>query len=721
MPPTLTIRPSDLCAATPATRPSRCALVRRLCIAAVAAAATAAHPGAVAAQSLEPTALVDQRGGATLAVDAADDLVVAGLGPRVVVYSRTEEGFTPIGRSPVLPAVVEEIALGTHAALVGVRGGDVHVVDLREPARPRLGALVANGADRRHVDPASGSASEPVQPSLAWSAEGVAVVTEGSRLRLTDLRDPLAAGSSATLELEGTAVGVVRDAVGVIVGTADGTLRRLVAEPAAPAQSRLEALPAPMPADMERLADASGVRLLSVHAPNPEMISVVDLASNENDRMRMGLFSRPQRSAIADGRAWMASPGGTGIVSTALPKSPLRLDYRTTDTLPLPEGAMTYDLAATETHLFVAAGASGLLVYRLDGSSRPPLVTASRDAVNIVFDVAVTSGHAVVATRWGWCTLALGEALRLQECVDTPTAPLTVAASGGWAVVGAHRVIDPPPPDPNRRDVTEIHVLGPHPETGVGLHPIRVIERWGDGQPVAAAIEGRFAYVATLHDRLLVVDLLAQPWPAVVHKLELGVDVTDLAVRAGRAIVAHRRGLVSGILDFDPNAALSPSPARSLEFVPNSFLIPPAAAMTTKHWLVANGQAVYVVSPDEEAVGTVVGQIDLPEFAPPVMAQQLPPIMPGTQGHGRDVVGIDVDPVSGAAWVSHGVSGLFEVNLTLPGFPEVRTHHDTPGSARAIAASGSTLYVADGDGGLAVVHRRDWTAPGRVFLPWARR
>lgn len=97
-----------------------------------------ASPGSVAAQTGRLD-LLGQYGGAVMAVAAERGLVLVGMGPRVLVMTGCDPLYLEeLGRTEVLPGLVQDILIdGTHA-WVSVSSAGVLELDLGDPARPTV-------------------------------------------------------------------------------------------------------------------------------------------------------------------------------------------------------------------------------------------------------------------------------------------------------------------------------------------------------------------------------------------------------------------------------------------------------------------------------------------------------------------------------------------------------------------------------------------------------
>ncbi len=672
----------------------------------------------VSAADPETLRFVEQRGGATYAVDAAGNRIVAGLGPRVAVFRLAEGGLELVAHTPVMSAVVEEIALAGDRVLVGLRGGDVHVVDLQDPLRPRIGPRLVPGIARRHAD---GSPSlppaMPPHPSMAWTANGrVGVVVYGRGLRAFDLQHALTPGPAQTMLFDGQIVGVTGGDVGIVAAEKHGPLHRIQLDDTGALARPIDSRPVPQSFFFHQLFDGRGEQLLM--STDALTLGVFDLGTGLFDTM----FLRPralERGVSGPWRAWLAALGSGEIVSTALRPDSVTLDAKSSDSHPLPDGAEAYDLAVTNGHLVVAGGAGGLLVYRLDGTAHPPLVAQYRDPLPTVLDVAVIEGgkRLIATTSSGWCKLDSFQPLRVQACTDTAEPPLAVASDGRWALVATHEDRSPPPPRPLVESVTIVHVLGPDGQGGTRL--VRTIERTSDGRPRAAVVRGGRGYVVTDRGRLLTIEMDAEPLPRVVGKIDLDIDATDISVANGLALVAYARGGLGGAMPVDLTPSAPQPPRRGTDLQMSMGRISPKVGLMGAIAVFANGNAAQVVETSPDGTLRPIGLIDMPPASPSPLRFELPGMMPGGDGLSRDGVGLNV--AGGSVWLAQGAAGLHRLDLSLPNHPEALPVYDTPGSALASAIAGPWVTVADGDGGLLVLRRADGAWSARAFLPRVMR
>ena len=104
-------------------------------------------------------------------------------------------------------------------------------------------------------------------------------------------------------------------------------------------------------------------------------------------------------------------------------------------------------------------------------------------------------------------------------------------------------------------------------------------------------------------------------------------------------------------------------------------------------------------------IGPRVVVLDVSVPAAPVLTGRsapLPDIVQGLAASGNTV------------YVADGESGLQIIDVTNPASPKWEGSLDTPGSAQNVAVSGTTAYVADGDGGLRIVDVSNPLAPVEV-------
>ncbi|MGB9880092.1 MAG: LVIVD repeat-containing protein, partial [Anaerolineae bacterium] len=170
-----------------------------------------------AASAQAPTRIVAQLGGASYAIAVTDELICAGLGPNLMLFSTAASGLAPLG-SLYLGDIVRGIAVvGDHAYVAATSAG-LRIVSLANPAAPleigardKLGAAqsvaITNGY--AYVGDAEGNVHvldihDPTQPALVGSVptlgealdieivNSYAYVADGrSGLCILSLADPL--------------------------------------------------------------------------------------------------------------------------------------------------------------------------------------------------------------------------------------------------------------------------------------------------------------------------------------------------------------------------------------------------------------------------------------------------------------------------------------------------------------------------------------------------
>lgn len=454
------------------------------------------------AQAQPPYELLDQLGGPVNAVAAVGHLAYVGVGPRVWALDLCDPAYPLLlGQSPVLPGIVDGLALRGDRAFVALRAGGLGVLDVSDPAAMALtarrdvyglaAAVFLDGARAYVLAGAGGMAmfdvAQPDAPRPLGTfasiisdadAEGDWAYVVSRNLKLVGVADPAAAFERAKMAEWADAV-AVRDGW-LYVGESEDPIRE----------------------------DRQG------------RFRIYDVRDPDRNRPLVGGIpvGTPVRDVLLQGStAWLLTRDQLRAVDVAQPTKPRILRSR-----PVPEHYRT--LATTGRHLLVAAGAGGLVAYDQATLTETPVLAplgrasalTSLPGASLVEDDGARPGEhdrllSVSSDPRAAARLA-GLPLRVDQ--------RAIAARGTMAYVGGPdqvlRVLDlSDPAAPRERGSLELP------------KPI-----WA----LAPAAEGDVLLVAN-DDRLRSIDVSDPDRPREIAQIRVSWGATDLAVDGGRAYV----------------------------------------------------------------------------------------------------------------------------------------------------------------------------------------
>jgi hypothetical protein len=114
-------------------------MCRKLCASAIAVLPVVSYPSLASGAGNGPLAIVGQLGGNTLAVDVIDGVAFIGLGPRMLIVDTTDPGHpVELGRTPLLPEVVEDVQVAGDFAYVAAGRAGLLLFSVADTAHPVL-------------------------------------------------------------------------------------------------------------------------------------------------------------------------------------------------------------------------------------------------------------------------------------------------------------------------------------------------------------------------------------------------------------------------------------------------------------------------------------------------------------------------------------------------------------------------------------------------------
>ena len=652
--------------------------------------------------------LSDQIGGTTRALAVLGEDLVVGLGPRVAVVRVAPDGVPRIlGRSEVLPGIVEDLALGPDFAVVLCRQGEVMLLSLADRTRPELLGRLDSGL--RGVPRLDGG-------GIGLIGEGhLAAFVARRALQVVDLSDPRAPVFMRPLPLP-------RGGRGLVV--ADDSF--VLAAPAAAVEGS-EALP-----ELEILrfveAETDTGLALEQRAPGGRLFVTARLVAADADHAAIAssggleiwdtrhdrrVFSR-RLSVSRDARATFA----TGVLYIGSGSEPLIHVVAPTDSphawqaqepIALPRAGRGHRVVVDGDRLFAAGGAVGALGWHVrEGEARGFLRFDT--GLGYIHTVAVGGCCAFTGGTTGWAVIddTSPGPLRLREHHGTERPVAAISAWGRRFLVATHAVT----PVADRQPVPRAILIAGEVEGPGAARVLNRIERSKEQAPDDIAHADGQALVSLADRRLLTVDL--GPVPSVVDKVYTRERILDLDAYRGLVVgvyvdILNRMGLLW--FQADPGGWVVGEGPR---FGAPTNSRPSAAAHGELH-LLADGSDLFAVRLDPDRGVEVVGQLDLPRAMP---AGRAPRRVPGSSMTDDEV---DVQVAAGHAWLAQGQAGVIVVDARLPDHLDFVAQTDTPGDARRLLVVGDRLFVADGEGGLLVLRARDVLPARSLWLPWVGR
>ncbi|MCE7937370.1 MAG: hypothetical protein DYG90_01995 [Chloroflexi bacterium CFX6] len=411
-----------------------------------------AHPAPLGGLSLPGTAR-------DVVVDG--DIAYVALGPAGLAVVDVRRPAGPLLRARVaLPGETSRIVLAGRYAYA-VAGGDVRLVDIRQPPEARLvltlrtpGAAqaVAVVGDRAFVaDGAEGITAFDVSNPLApvrtdvvdtpdWAMDVAAagphafVAARIGGLRVFEARDPRAVAE----------VGVVQDVAyphrvaltgrhAIVATDQQGLAVVDVAGPGPPAVVGRAPLTG-VGYDVAVAGDLAYVQTMNWS----NYLTVVDVADRERPRVLsvVGLDGFAGQTAVGPRHAYLA----VGQASILVMDLAVRPAPRRMADVPMPENV--HHVALAGDHLYASMGREGLAILRLDDPARPRLIGIYRGGGSV--NVVVVQGAIayVAAGLGGLDILAVGDPAAPRRIgrvgVGGPAERVSVAGRMAYLVVGGH-------------------------------------------------------------------------------------------------------------------------------------------------------------------------------------------------------------------------------------------------------------------------------------------
>lgn len=465
--------------------------------------------------------ILDQWGGSANTLALSGGRAYLGQGPRVQVFDLSQADSPHwLGESPILPGMIEDMAVQDGYAYVATGAGGLRVLDLTDDSAPReVGGLNTTG-------PVVGVAVLGVHAYMAGYRDlSVVDVTQPAQPR--EVARVYGIGHARALALAGDRLYVAMDSWLAVLD---------LSSPAAPV---LLGSTDHLPGEISSLVvDGSHILLAAGSAG----LLVIDVADPSGPR-HIGQLDTPGRAvdvALAAGRAIVADQGiGLTVADLANPAQPVVLGRL--DTLP---GA--YRLRIAGSVAYVADRGLGLRVVDLSELAAPRLLATLATALQAddlvidgsrVYTVGIDSGLAVLDLSGPSFPRVSG------RLPDARAWRIAVADGLAYLAAGAEglQVIDVADPAAPRRRSN-----------------IRTLR-----QAYGVAVDDGFAYVADLDKGLTIVDVRDPDAPRIVSSVDTPGVTGDVALSSSFALLAdHFEG---GLRVIDVSQPTQPREIASLQ------------------------------------------------------------------------------------------------------------------------------------------------------------
>lgn len=320
-----------------------------------------------------------------------------------------------------------------------------------------------------------------------------------------------------------------------------------------------------------------------------------------------------------------------------------------------------YAVAVAEAYVYVADESGGLRIVKTRDPS-DPIEVGAYDPLAYAYGVAVTAeGYAYVADWDG--------GLRVVNVVD----PAHPARIGTFDTPG---------------EANDVAVTQGYAYVADGADGLRIVNISDPARPTEAGsfdtpeyatdvvISGSYAYVADARGGLRVINV-ADPAALTEAGFDNAQYAYDVAVAGSYAYVA---GWLAGLRIVNIS---DPATLTEVGVYTTSGRVMGVAVAGHYAYIAAESAGLRILDVSDPAHPLEVGACDTPGYAWSVAIAS-----------------------EGYVYVADGYSGLRVINVSDPTRPTEVGFYDTPGYAYEVAAAGGYAYVADNDGGLAILRYR---------------
>ena len=593
------------------------------------------------ADSAISISVLGQCGGGAESLALRDNVLYAGIGPRLVIYDVTNASAPQeLGKSEVLPGLVNSVDLSGSYAFLAIHRVGLRILDISDPTLPALVGAYDSLGDASAV---------AVSGSRAFLADGSAglVLLDVSTPATPQLLDSLdTSGDARRVAMHGDYAYVADQGGGLqTVAIADGgtmTLARTVDTVGGAHDVAIQESMAYVAAMYQ-----GGLRVYSLADP-ADPVETAALTALPYPYMRQS----PRDIVLVGDRAYLTGDGSSGSGSANLwtvdissPDNPQTIALRPV------VGYMT-DVAVSGSHVFVSSIERGVHIYDIGDAELPEVsqIPGSRIGGLVVRDSVI---------------YALGGGQLFTIDATDPTQPQLVNSLGigGWSshIVAAGDYLYAA----NGYGLRVIDVTDPFSATIVGSYNTLDFSNH-------VVISDAVAYVADGASGLLAIDVSDPTNPNLLGQHNTPGQAYRVALDGSLAYVADWDSLQ--IIDISSPSEPSPvGVVEDMSMAVSVVLVAPYAYVATLY------DGLYVVDITEPEVPTVSSILDMGDG------------MVGGLTRSGDLLYVSTSTGSGAI-----------VDVSEPAMPVVLATYTTP-SGGGGQLVGNLLY-ASGRGGLAIMH-----------------
>jgi hypothetical protein len=607
-----------------------------------------------------------QIGGSSYAVDVEGNFAYLGVGPRIYVLDTSDPSAPKfMGQSGVMPGVVRSVLVSGQYVYVAAGKGYLRVIDVSDPRQP---AEVASFVEYSYAQ------------GLALDDNTLYIADNPFGLRVVEISDPLHPRKIGEVKIPGAAMSV--DIVGsraFLAGstTENGIVVIDISNPAQPVKTAAIAIPESEGSVVYAVKVKGNYAYVAIGSPG---MVVVDISDPERP-FKAGEFKTPWADGLViEGDMLYLTDQNYGLYALDIsdPKNPTQAGLLSVE-LFQQEVPSQRNMAIKNGKIFLANGNQGMLVA---GASAMPALLGR-------FDTPLPGAD--------WDVL-----------VDEDTAYVIADTLGLYAI----DVADTSQPKQLGFDISRI---------SNGLRTPRGI-----------AINGQYAYIADINNGFSVYDISNPSDLRELSRVEKPQGMTDVAVAGNYAYVSmqeHEKREKRGMLVYDVS---NPSQPIQIGFVNTDHSSNALAAQGNYAYfpdlveMIETGEPsnLFIFDISNPASPVEAGRANTAVNAPTAMCIEVSGnyAYVGDQKQGLHIFDISnpAVPVEVGALptivivldltvegdkvftANHGFVSV--VDVSNPASPALEDMYISSGLSWGIDAVGNTIYVADYDGGLAILN-----------------
>jgi hypothetical protein len=608
--------------------------------------------------------LQGQIGGVVFAVDVQEDIAYLGVGPRIYVLDISDPSAPKfMGQSGVMPGVVQSVIASGNYIYVADGKGYLRVIDVSDPTQPtQVASLVEHSYAR----------------GLALDGTTLYIADNPFGMRVVDVSDPLNPRKIGEVNIPGATSSVAIDGSRAFLAGSTDENNLVVIDISNPAQP-VKTASIVIPESEGSVVYAVEVRdnFAYVAAGNPGLI-VVDI-SDPALPIKAGAFDTlwADGLVIEGNTLYLADMDGLYILDISDPKHPSQ-----TGLLALPlyqqDAPGQRNMVIQNGKVFFANGNQGMLV--VDASGQPTLTGR--------FDVPLPGAD-------------------LDVLVDNNIAYVIADTLGLYTL----DVTDPSQPDQLGFDISRI---------SNGLRTPRGI-----------ALNGQFVYIADINDGLSVYDISDPSDLMELGRIEKPQGMTDVAESGNFAYVSmqdHEKPENRGMLVYDVS---DPSQPIQVGFVNTDHSSSAVAVQGNYAYFLELPQLgetdqlsdLIIFDISDPTSPVEAGRVDIAINARTALCIEVDgnyayigdqeqglrifdisnPATPVEVGSPPDIRMVLDLAVEGDKVFTASYAYVTVVDVSDPANPVLEDYYTSSGLSMGIDAVGNTIYIADFDGGLAVL------------------